>query len=210
MSKKRKSQEKNKAAQKETSINSNVQSIPPIEPDKEKKPAVPEQEKPAAKKPASGKDKSAANQSAVQEITQPTVDKSPKQSKEEPVSQPATQTTSPSQPAVSTLAQVPPLENPTGCLIRSLWMIVGKILLAIFFLILVRTGKVYGIIDVIYWLVISGMIWLRYIDIRYYHGKTGTGEKATLQDWVKYTVLLIISGAFFWFVAHAISKWLIR
>lgn len=145
---------------------------------------------------------------AKQDTDQESDDTADQDEEQESNKQPKKKTTAESKS--SPLAEVPVLENPMGCFIRALWMIVGKVVLVILFLILVRTGKTYNVIDYVYLAVVLGLIYLRYIDIRYFQGKTGTGEKATLKDWATYSALLIGVSGLLWFGAHAIAKYILR
>jgi hypothetical protein len=46
---------------------------------------------------------------------------------------------------------------------------------------------------------------LRYVDIRFLHGKTGDGQPATMADWGRYTATILGASAALWLLAHAIS-----
>ncbi len=97
-----------------------------------------------------------------------------------------------------------PQPEKSGCLsiiVRLTWMAFGNMALIItaFSIVQQKAGIV---LDVIFWAVVTGLILIRYIDIKVFQGNTADNEPATLKDWRQYSILLIVISAFVWFVAH--------
>jgi hypothetical protein len=93
-----------------------------------------------------------------------------------------------------------------GCLVRMSWMLVGNVVLAacaakIFF----NNTGFFSPADVVFWPVVAAMIWLRRIDITRMKGQTASGEPATLADWKRYSVLLVIIALLVWAGAHGLA-----
>jgi hypothetical protein len=95
-----------------------------------------------------------------------------------------------------------------GCLtiiIRLAWMILGNGIL--FFMAVFIVQKRAGILlDLVFWAVVAGLILTRYIDIKVFQGLTADNKPATLKDWRKYTLMLIVISALVWLVAHGAAN----
>jgi hypothetical protein len=98
----------------------------------------------------------------------------------------------------------------TGFLARVVhltWSILGNVLLfIILILIIVKSQETGSALDITFWFVVAGLILIRFIDIKVFQGHTAGKESATLKDWFRYSVGLILMSGFFWVVAHAIIK----
>ncbi|MEW6087598.1 MAG: hypothetical protein AB1498_04780 [bacterium] len=91
----------------------------------------------------------------------------------------------------------------TGFLIRLYWMIIGNfttILLAV--QIAANNPKSIMLFNVFYLLNTICLVILRYIDIRYLNGLTIESEPATIKDWKKYSVKLIIFSLVLWIIVY--------
>lgn len=86
-------------------------------------------------------------------------------------------------------------------IVRLTWMAFGNLLL-IFIAFSIAQQKAGIVLDVIFWAVVAGLIFIRYIDIKVFQGHTAENEPATLQHWRKYSLLLIIISALLWIVSH--------
>ena len=100
---------------------------------------------------------------------------------------------------------VPQISAP-GCLVRLFWMGAGNIILFLC-LTYIFHNRVCGLVlvDLGYWLTVVAMIVVRWVDIRFYHGDTATGEPATLFLWRKYSVRLVIIALVAWIVIHLLA-----
>ncbi len=83
--------------------------------------------------------------------------------------------------------------------LRVYWLFIGN--MAIF----VTAGVLFFrqidslfLVHIAYWLFLTLQILARYVDIRYYAGKTGDGEPATMADWQRYALLYAIIGPCLW------------
>jgi hypothetical protein len=48
----------------------------------------------------------------------------------------------------------------------------------------------------------------RYLDIAYFHGETANGTPATMRDWRRYVVLLVLASLVIWITAHSLTYFL--
>ncbi len=100
-------------------------------------------------------------------------------------------------------------ESLPGCLLRIFWMILGNLALffcAYFIASKPSTGKVQlSVFDAIYAAAALALILARYIDVRSCGGTTASGKPATMANFRRYAVILVIASAAVWAGAHAIS-----
>jgi len=89
--------------------------------------------------------------------------------------------------------------------LRVYWMFLGNIVLALSFLGIATGDNPFGWGDVGYWFAIVTMTAARYVDITRYEGLTGTGERATVADWRKYAMGLVVGGLVAWLGAHGFA-----
>jgi len=82
---------------------------------------------------------------------------------------------------------------------RLYWMVFGTIIL-LFTAITVAFGSFQNIqaAGVIYWGDVFCMIIVRYLDIRYLRGETVDCQPATMKDWKRYSVFLVIASLVIW------------
>ena len=94
--------------------------------------------------------------------------------------------------------------SPAGCLLRLFWMMIGNVLLLFCaYGIIQHRSSVLSIADALYWAIVGSLLATRYVDIRYFHGTTGDGDPASLADWRRYTVLVVLVAVGLWLVARA-------
>ena len=106
-------------------------------------------------------------------------------------------------PAPSTAAKQASL---FGCLLRFVWMAAGNVVL--FFLgmtIAQRNTRALSWLDGALWGVAGIMIAVRYLDIARFGGKTSEGEPAGIKHLRRYVVILIVTTAGWWALAHALA-----
>jgi hypothetical protein len=92
----------------------------------------------------------------------------------------------------------------TGCaplFLRLTWMALGN---AALFLCaaLVAKGTAPLIMDIIFFMVVIGLIVARYVDITKFKGQTSEGKPATLSHWRRYAVLIAVVSACLWVLAR--------
>ena len=59
---------------------------------------------------------------------------------------------------------------------------------------------------VIYWGDVVCMIIVRYLDIRYLRGETTDGQPATMKDWKRYSVFLVIASVVIWVLISIVRR----
>ncbi len=99
-----------------------------------------------------------------------------------------------------------------GCMplfLRLTWMALGN---ATLFLCaaLVAKGTAPLAMDIIFFIVVIGLIVVRYVDITKFKGQTSEGKPANLAHWRRYTVLLAVFSIGVWVLARIayFYKWL--
>jgi hypothetical protein len=101
-----------------------------------------------------------------------------------------------------------PSESEGGCLselIRWLWLFIGPAAL-VFCAIYVAKGEGSILPEVIYGALVVGLAAIRYLDIRVFKGITVNDKKATIKDWLRYTIILVLLSG----LLYAIAKFLTR
>ncbi|MBK7825607.1 hypothetical protein [Nannocystis sp.] len=95
---------------------------------------------------------------------------------------------------------------PAGCLLRLFWMLVGNGLLYLsLVLIASRHAPLPSYLDVIAGAAVLAMIGARRVDIVRFGGRTVQDEPASLADWRRFSLLLVVVAAVSWLIAHFIS-----
>jgi hypothetical protein len=94
-----------------------------------------------------------------------------------------------------------------GCGLRILWMGVGPAALAVTARTIYeyRTGWL-SWADVVFWLLVAGMLVLRRLDILRFHGLSIRGLPTTPADWRRYRWLLPTGCAAIWLAAHLAAR----
>lgn len=88
-----------------------------------------------------------------------------------------------------------------GCLTRLYWMFLGVALLTLVAAFLLQKNpKFPSFLDVGYLLAVAALVFVRYIDIRYFKGDTGEGTPATMIHWRKYSIVIVSGSLFVWLV----------
>jgi hypothetical protein len=93
-----------------------------------------------------------------------------------------------------------------GCLIRVFWLIAGPVALVGAAICLFRYGDgAWAALSAGFWTLVLLMIGLRYLDITRFHGTTADDQPASLGDWKRYSVKLLVISAALWFAAVAMG-----
>ena len=96
----------------------------------------------------------------------------------------------------------------SGCLLRFFWLVLGNLTLVIVAgRTLASSGAVYHL-DLIYWSVVGLILAARFADIRYFQGATGEGRPASMTDWRRHAVYLLLVAGTAWGLIHAARLWL--
>ena len=110
--------------------------------------------------------------------------------------------------AIQNVPDSKPSDSKGGCLselIRWLWLFIGPAVI-VFCAIYVAKGEASILPEVIYVGLVVGLVVIRYIDIRVFKGITANDKKATMKDWLRYTIILVsLSG-----LLYALAKFLTR
>jgi len=89
--------------------------------------------------------------------------------------------------------------------VRVFWMLLGNTILVILTIFILRGERwTFHAVDAVFWITVSLQIFARYLDIRFYGGLTSTGESATMANWRKYVIIVLICSTILWVFAHAI------
>ena len=90
---------------------------------------------------------------------------------------------------------------------RLSWMIVGPFALAIVALsIAERRDGWFALLDLIYFLILGGMLLGRWLEYRYSEPLTATGEPATVADLRRYALALGLLGLGAWVAANLVGN----
>ncbi len=94
-------------------------------------------------------------------------------------------------------------------LLRLIWMVFGNVALFLCAA-LVAKGTAPIVMDIIFFVVVIGLIVVRYVDITRFNGQTSEGKPATFAHWRQYAVLMAVISAGVWALARVAcsQKWL--
>ena len=97
-------------------------------------------------------------------------------------------------------------DPPAGCLLRIFWMIIGNaILLSCAYGIVQHRSSPLSVADAFYWAIVGSLLAARYVDIRYLYGLTVEGDPASMADWRRYAVFLVLVATGLWIAVHAVA-----
>lgn len=91
-----------------------------------------------------------------------------------------------------------------GCLPRLVWMGVGNIGLIVAALAISKSAG-WTVADLLFWLVVAGLIGTRYVDIVRCQGMTADGQPATLAHFRRYAIVLLVIALVLWTAARALG-----
>ena len=93
-----------------------------------------------------------------------------------------------------------------GVLARVFWMLIGNGVLAISMIsILLHEGSMFHAADLVFWVTIAALVLVRYLDIKFWGGLTAAGGPATIANWNRYAVVLLISSVGVWALSHMVN-----
>jgi hypothetical protein len=81
-------------------------------------------------------------------------------------------------------------------------MMWGNFAMIVCAVIVAKQGGRWGIADIVYWLFVISLPWVRRLDMQYGDGNDHMGRKADMQGWRRYTVFIVAVGIVLWLVAH--------
>jgi hypothetical protein len=93
-----------------------------------------------------------------------------------------------------------------GIIARLFWMFFGNFILFISIIsIFQHKGGVFHTADVVFWITVVALVFVRYLDIKFCGGLTATGLPASMAHWIKYVAILLICSTAVWVLAHAVN-----
>jgi len=96
-----------------------------------------------------------------------------------------------------------------GCLVRLYWIFLGNAVLMFLLVFIFEKRPAFpSLIDVACLATVASLIAVRYVDIRFLDGQTGTGDPATMAHWRRYALLTGIVGSGLWLLARAFTHFL--
>jgi hypothetical protein len=96
-----------------------------------------------------------------------------------------------------------PQQGGMGYLVRFIWMLIGPAV-AILSLLLIfqnRQGS-FSSADAVLWCAVLASVVLRYIDVSRLNGLKATGEPASIADWRRYALVVVIVALVLWGIAR--------
>jgi hypothetical protein len=94
--------------------------------------------------------------------------------------------------------------SPMGCLARIGWMAAGHaVALIVAVTILREPSWTLSPRDAIFWLVVTSIVTLRWVDVTRLGGLTAAGRPATVRDVVRYAVGVVGAWALVWTIAQS-------
>lgn len=103
------------------------------------------------------------------------------------------------------------LTSTTALFGRLTWMFVGPFALAIVAITIAeRHGGWLGPFDVIYFVILVGMLLGRRLEFRHSRPMTAAGEPATVDDLRRYSLVLGLLGPGVWLVVHLVGNQVLR
>jgi|GEM_PF-625860 len=107
-------------------------------------------------------------------------------------------------PSKDVVSPLPPQAEQSGCLstiARVIWIMVGNFALLIL-MVLVAQKRAFSILDIVFWLVVAVLLFIRYADIKWLKGLGPDAQPATMKDWGRYARLLSVLAGGGWAVVH--------
>ncbi|MCX5638264.1 MAG: hypothetical protein NTX52_11320, partial [Planctomycetota bacterium] len=93
-----------------------------------------------------------------------------------------------------------------GIIMRLFWMFFGNAILFISIIFVFQhKGGVFHTADVVFWVTVAVLAFVRYLDIKFCSGFTVMGLPASMAHWIKYVAILLISSTAVWVLAHAVN-----
>jgi hypothetical protein len=97
-----------------------------------------------------------------------------------------------------------PQQSGLGYLVRFVWMLIGPAIVILSLLLLFRGDRGnFSTADAVLWIAVGACVVLRYVDVSRLNGLKATGERATMADWRRYAVVLVIVASGLWILARS-------
>ena len=94
---------------------------------------------------------------------------------------------------------------------RLFWMMVGPIALVMATYFIVSSGNGWTTAaDLLFFVILGGMIFGRWLEFRGGSPETQTGESATAADLRRYILTVVIAGPVVWIVANILGNYVLR
>ena len=94
---------------------------------------------------------------------------------------------------------------------RLFWMMVGPLALALTIYFIVTSGTGWTTTaDLLYFVVLGGMILGKWLEFRGGSPETQTGERATAADLRRYILMVVIAGPAVWIVANILGNYFLH
>ena len=94
---------------------------------------------------------------------------------------------------------------------RLFWMMVGPMALVMTTYFIVTSGTGWTTpADLIYFIILGGMILGKWLEFRGGSPETQTGERATAADLRRYILMVVIAGPAVWIVANILGNYVLR
>lgn len=99
--------------------------------------------------------------------------------------------------------------NPVGCLMRITWILLANVMLFFAAMLVIRDRSAgLSVYDILFAASVVAGVVARYVEIRFFDGTTDTGQRATISDWIRYTVMFLLAAAVVMGGAHGLA-WLL-
>jgi len=98
-------------------------------------------------------------------------------------------------------------DGAAGCLVRSIWLMVGNVALVFSAVLIIKQRQALGVTwaDGLFWAIVVLTAMSRYVDVRHFNGLTADGDPSTMQHAKKYIALLAGAAVALWLAAHGVA-----
>ena len=104
---------------------------------------------------------------------------------------------------------LPPAWSAGGCLVRFLWMFYGPLCMGVSIILDIRSRRLFGATDVLFWLSLAGCLILSYVDIAHLNRQYTPNQAMRVRSWRRIATILVGVSLLVWASAHAIA-WFAR
>jgi hypothetical protein len=99
-----------------------------------------------------------------------------------------------------------PQQSGLGYLARFIWMLIGPAVAIISLMVMFQNqqGR-FSSADTVLWCAIVACVGLRYLDISRLNGLKATGEPASIADWRRYAIVVVVVALAIWGIARRVA-----
>jgi len=99
-----------------------------------------------------------------------------------------------------------PQQSGLGYLARFIWMLIAPAVAVLSLLLIFqnRQGS-FSTADAVMWCAVVACVGLRYIDVSRLNGLRATGEPASIADWRRYALVVVIVALVLWGIARRVA-----